>query len=454
MIAGTSLMKSLSDVASLCILRITLGALLLWEVILFAWNGWIKSDYIVPSFHFTYPGFSWVRPFPAWGMHLTFIVVGVSALLVMLGLFYRASIVILFFGFSYIFLLDQTNYLNHFYLAILFCFVLMFTQAHRDFSLDALLHPLWRRRSIPSYALFVLRTQVVLVYFYGGVAKLNSDWLHGQPLLLWLPEARHLPLLGVLAAKPWFAYLASYAGIAVDFLIPAFLLFPKTRRVGFVVAVLFHALNSVLFDIGIFPPLMVVATALFFSPDWPRRFLNEHRPLPPRGEPLRRESIPWVYAGIVIYLAVQVLFPLRFLLYRGNVSWTGEGKKFSWRMKLNNLDSEVAFTAVLANPRKPIQLQTQSLLTPRQWQAMAIDPELVRQFAHHLKDKVTSQLKEPVEIHAALKGALNGRPLQPWIDPEFRSWCRAMDVADGTMDFAFSLLSWRRLGLFYRIFDN
>ena len=113
------------DVASLAVFRMMFGAILFWEVWRYFDNDWIRRYYIDTEFFFKYFGFSWVQPWPGDWMYVHFVAVGVSALCVMLGLFYRISSLLLFLGFTYWFLLDQARYLNHFYLTSLLCFLMI-----------------------------------------------------------------------------------------------------------------------------------------------------------------------------------------------------------------------------------------------------------------------------------------------------------------------------------------
>ena len=46
----------------LALYRIGFGILIIFSLVRFASNGWIESLYIEPDFHFSYYGFSWVKP--------------------------------------------------------------------------------------------------------------------------------------------------------------------------------------------------------------------------------------------------------------------------------------------------------------------------------------------------------------------------------------------------------
>ena len=73
-----------------------------------------------------------------------------------------------------------------------------------------------RRDTIPSWVVWVLTAQVGVVYMFGGLAKLNADWLfHAQPLRIWLYNNGDLTLVGPLLKETWMAYAMSWAGAAL-----------------------------------------------------------------------------------------------------------------------------------------------------------------------------------------------------------------------------------------------
>ena len=60
----------------------------------------------------------------------------------------------------------------------------------------------------------------------------------------------------------------SYGGLLFDLAVVPLLLWQRTRLATFVVAVIFHLCNALLFQfsIGIFPWVMIAATLMFFDP--------------------------------------------------------------------------------------------------------------------------------------------------------------------------------------------
>jgi len=201
--------------------------IMLWEVFRYFQYGRIHRYFVAPKFYFKYYGFGWVEPWPGFGMEVHFIVMGLLAAAIAAGMLYRVATVLFFLAFTYVFLLDQVCYLNHFYLVCLYSFLMIIVPAHRAFSVDASVVPRLRSPTAPAWSLWILRTQMCVVYFMGGIAKINADWLRGEPMRIWLAERSDFPLLGRFFHEEWMVYLFSYGGLLFDLFIPAIIL---TRR--------------------------------------------------------------------------------------------------------------------------------------------------------------------------------------------------------------------------------
>ncbi|HET6851964.1 MAG TPA: HTTM domain-containing protein, partial [Pyrinomonadaceae bacterium] len=256
------------DISFLVFFRILFGGVMLWEVYRYFTHGWIARYFLEPAVTFTYYGFSWVKPWPGRGMYIHFFVLGVAAACVMVGFLYRIAAPVLFVAFTYSFLLDQTRYLNHFYLVCLISFVMCFLPAQRALSIDSLLRRKIRSEVVPAWTLWLLRAQVGIPYFYGGLAKLNNDWLYGgEPMRIWLSPLARVPGFGPIFAAEWVVYSFVIGGLLIDLLVVPLLLWRRTRPFAFAAAVAFNLLNAVIFEIGIFPWLMLGALLIFFPPD-------------------------------------------------------------------------------------------------------------------------------------------------------------------------------------------
>ncbi|MGH2752073.1 MAG: HTTM domain-containing protein [Actinomycetota bacterium] len=406
------------DPASLAFFRIGFGLLMFWEVLRYFHYGWIDRYWIDPAVNFGYPGFEWVRPWPGMGMRIHFVVLGILALCIAAGCFYRIAAPLFALGFTYAFLLEQTRYLNHFYLIALLSFLLCFVPAHRAWSIDALRDPALRDGTVAVWGLWLLRAQITIVYLFGGIAKLNVDWLGGEPMRMWLAARTDTPLIGGSFTEEWVVYLFSYGALFIDLVIPFLLLIRPTRIAAFAVVVGFHLLNDQLFFIGIFPWMMIVATLLFFPPDWPRRLLRRARPAHTRSGRSAPPYAAWVAAALALYLALQVLIPLRHFLYPGNESWTEEGHRFAWHMKLRDKSTQARFFATDPRTGQTWELDASDFAEEWQFDKIIDRPHLLPPFARHVRDVLGRQGYGNLLIHAEIMSSLNGRKSQLLVNPD------------------------------------
>ena len=422
------------DISFLVFFRVVFGGIILWEVYRYFTHGWITRYFVEPAITFTYYGFSWVKPWPGRGMYIHFFVLGLAAACVMTGFLYRFAAPVLFIAFTYFFLLDQTRYLNHFYLVCLISLLLCFVPAERAFSVDALLRRKIRSDVVPAWTLWLLRAQIGIPYFYGGIAKLNSDWIRGgEPMRIWLSPLTKLPGFGHIFEADWVVYSFVFGGLLLDLLVVPLLLWRRTRPFAFAAAVVFNLVNSVIFHIGIFPWLMLGALFIYFPPDLVRRIA---RAFMSPGEELtgaqssvakdetRRESgitplstSQKVVVGLMAaYLGIQLILPLRHYLYPGNVSWTEEGHNFAWHMKLRTKSGEAVFTIT-----DPASGQTWTIkpedYVKRHQMKMISKPDLLVQFGHYLAEQKRLEGYDNVEVRGRVMVSLNGRQPQLLIDP-------------------------------------
>jgi vitamin K-dependent gamma-carboxylase len=417
------------DIASLVYFRVLFGGIMAAETGIYFHNRWIAMEFIQPRFHFTYYGFGWVHPWPGNGMYYHFAAMGVLAVCIIAGFAYRISAALFFLAFTYMFLLEQSLYLNHFYFVTLVSFLMIFVPAHRKLSVDALLRPGIASEFAPAWSLWILRAQMGFVYFFGGIAKLNSDWLQGWPLRIWMPRELNLPILWRFRDQVWLAFAFSYSGLLLDLLAVPLLLWRRTRPYMFAALALFHLTNSNLFDIGIFPWFAAAMTVLYFEPDWPRRLINLARralghndaPMPLASNAPVASTPPRfrtaTLAGLAVYCAIQILLPLRHWLYPGNVAWTEQGHRFSWRMKLRNKEGTATFHVTDPETGKSWSRSPGHYLARWQYAEMDSRPDMLLQFAHYIADQETQPGHARVEVRVDARMSLNGRRYQPLIDP-------------------------------------
>jgi len=413
------------DIAFLVYFRIVFGAVMLWEVLEHFYNvNWIPGLWINPSFYFPYYGFEWLKPLPGDGMYYLFVMLGILSVFILIGFKYRIAATLFFLGFSYMFLIDQTRYLNHFYLVILVSFLMIWVPANRLFSVDAWLNRKIQSNFVPAWSLWILRFQIGVVYFYGGIAKLNWDWLNGEPLRHWLPGyADSVPVLGSYFTEEWLVYLFSYSAFLIDLLVVPFLLWKRTRLITFGIVTSFHVLNAQLFTIGIFPWFMIFATLLFFDPSWPRfnRWRHSKDPSPKHHSHITTltKNQKVILAFVLIFVVVQLAVPLRHFAYPGNVSWTEEGHNYAWQMLLRDKETtQMIFWVTNPVTDKTWSVDPHDHLTNYQYRKMSLSPDMILHYSHFLAEET---MREEgllfVEVRVLIMTSLNYREPQLIIDP-------------------------------------
>jgi len=428
--AGAFLMRPV-DASTLGAFRFIFGILMVGSTLKYFYKGLIKSYYIDSKFLFTYDLFPWVTPWPGDGMYYLFAVIGVSALLLALGLFCRLSAAAFFLSYTYVFLLEKGAYNNHYYFICLIAFLFCIVNSGRWMSLDAL----WKRKfdpdsqavTVPYWNVLIIKTQVFIVYFYGGIAKLNLDWLNGEPMRHWLeiPAGREgTPAFAARFLESEFGvYFFSYGGVIFELSIGFLLICRKTRLLAFGLIFIFNLTNQWMFKIGIFPLLMIATAVIFLEPDTPRNFIKKCLPrlkqdrldLKPRPSRFRKSAISFVS----IYLMIQILLPFRHWLYEGHVSWTEEGQDFAWRMKLRDKgECRLGFFATNRETGETSLIPLGRFLAVRQFIRMCQRPHMIIQFAHFLGKKLEEEgISNPI-ITARTLVSLNYRPPQSLIDPD------------------------------------
>jgi hypothetical protein len=426
--SNLSYFSKTSSAAPLAIFRIIFGIMMLLGIIRFWALGWIDKLYIDPSFFFSYYGFEWVKPLGTL-TYLLFFVCGLSAFFVAIGFKYRIAIITFFLSFLYIELMDKTTYLNHYYFISLLSFLLLFLPAGNYFSIDAKRNPTLSFNIIPKWNIDAIKLLLAIVYFYAGLAKLNSDWLiHAMPLKIWLPTTNDLPIIGHLFQYKPMIYIFSWSGALYDLLIPFLLYYSKTRNLAFVLVVLFHLLTAALFPIGMFPYIMILSALIFFDAKVHQKIIDKLSGIlgilnQPTKEDKGFQFKPSAWNKIkgtvlITFFIVQLLFPFRHVAYTQELFWTEEGYRFSWRVMLMEKAGYAQFKIVNGETGSWFYIDNSEFLSPFQEKQMATQPDFILEYAHFLEKHFSSQGHQDISVFVDSFVALNGRKSARYIDPK------------------------------------
>lgn len=421
-----------TDNTFLVYFRIAFGLLLVYTIHKSACHDTIWQYYIEPTWHFTYPGFGWLHPWPGNGMYIHFGAVAVAAACMAVGFYYRIASALFAFGFAYIFLLDQSYYLNHYYLVCLVGAIMPFLPANRALSYDAWRWPKLRSDGCPAWVLWLLRFEFGMPYFMGGIAKLNTDWLAGEPLRTWMADNADMPMIGPWLTEEWCVHAFVWGGLLLDLLAVPLLLWRRTRIPMLILTWMFHLMNSQLFDIGIFPWMMICATTLLYLPPSTIARMRFWRP---KQEAIAqadgsRHTVPLEKLGftvLVLFIAVQIVLPFRHYLYPGPVALTREGHCFSWRMKLN-------IRALEPNLRIEMEDGTSENIQLWQWMTRMQAKRLrntsqLLQLARRVRESMESLTGQHVEVYSDATVSLNGHPPRLLVRPSVDLSRQPMSIA-------------------------
>jgi vitamin K-dependent gamma-carboxylase len=216
-----------------------------------------------------------------------------------------------------------------------------------------------------------------------------------------------------------------------------FLLWGRSRRIAYLLVIFFHLMTWVLFNIGMFPWVMVVAATVFFSPNWPRQFLlrlcrwgrfkniqiSEWIPAAAAasgncGRVLPFRTPPPLLFALGVYAAVQLALPSRSFFFRNPPAWSCTGFNCAWRVMIVEKTGYVEFNAFDPASDRRWKIPVEDYLTPRQEALMAQDPDLIRAMARHLAADLKLHGFKQIQIRADAFATLNGRPSQRMIDPK------------------------------------
>jgi len=430
------------DNSSLVLFRIFFGLLMFFESIGAILTGWLNETFVEPSQTFNFMDFEFLQVLVGPQMIAVYILMGLLGLMIAFGWHYRFAIISFSILWGATYFLQKSHYNNHYYLVWLIALMMIIMPANAYRSLDVKQGRVKESLTCPQWCTWFFIAQIAIVYFYASIAKFYPDWLDAKPIGIWFTSRE---FAGELTPefKLWgdglaetlrtvfhdkrVHYAFSYAGIFFDLLIiPAFL-WKRTRTLALFASLGFHLLNSAIFEIGVFPYFAMAFVVFFYSPEKMRRLFFKKKPSLVDQETTSLNS-NWgrfqfkgiLQVGIYIYLLIQVLLPLRHHLIPGDVLWTEEGHRLSWRMMLRSKSSYASFR--VEHPESNFKEVVPMLehVSPNQRWDVYKKPDMMYQFAQRLEKHYKKEHGfDDVEVYVDSRVGVNGRPMQQFTDPEF-----------------------------------
>ena len=405
------------DNSPLIVFRILFGFLIACESFGAILTGWVKRVLTDPQFTFSFIGFEWLQPLSGFGMYFYFVLMGFFGLAIMLGYRYRIAITSYTILWAGVYFMQKSSYNNHYYLLLLISFLLIFLPANRYASLDVKQNRVSEEKTMPYWISLLFIIQIAIVYVFASLAKFYPDWLDGTFTKNLLSGTTSRPFFLELFSQKWFYLFIAYAGILFDLLIVPFLLFKKTRTLALIASVIFHIFNSITLQIGIFPFFALTFALFFYEPETIRRlFLRKKPKLEDENLSQNLYGKRIVYFLMIPYLIIQIALPLRHHFIEGDVLWTEEGHRLSWRMMLRERNGYITIQIKDLKTGSVSIYNYRKNLTNKQAQNLATKPDFIWQYCQRIKEEYKGK---PIAIYIDFKNSINRKEYKSLIDPNY-----------------------------------
>jgi len=414
------------DSIQLILFRIFFGVLITLECWGALLTGWVTDTFVNTRFTFTFIGFEWTQFLLGNTMYALFFLLGLTGIGIAMGYYYRINTLLFSLGWSLAYFMQKSHYNNHYYLLMLISWFMVFMPANRSLSMDVKHRRANESSHMLSWHRYLFIAQLFIVYTFAAISKLYPGWYTGQYLHLrlsisaaWFQEHLSWHRFSSLLETENFAFAISWLGIAFDFLVIPFLLWKPTRNITFVVTLLFHLFNSITLHIGIFPYFALALSIFCFPPHFIRRLFlpTSSYDTPENVIKTTHRQKKHITTMLCFYLLWQTYLPLRHWLIPGDVLWTEEGHRLSWRMMLRSKSGNIFFYVVNKSTGTKEVVSLNNYLTAHQRQSVSVLPDVIWQFAQKLKEEYRQQGQDiAVYVHSTI--SINGSLYYPFIDPE------------------------------------
>ncbi len=410
------------DNSQLIIFRIVFGLVVAADAFGGMATKWTYRAFIEPEFTFNFIGMDFLQVFVGEQMYIIYTIFGICGLLITFGAYYRTAAFGAAITWTIIYFAQKTNYNNHYYLLMILCWIMAFMPANRYFSYDVKRKPEIKSISTPRWSILIFVVLLLIVYTYASIAKIYPGWLAGEPMEIWFGSKKNYPIIGEFIQNDNLQYLVAVGGILFDLLIIPMLLWKPTRWLGVAASFVFHIFNSIVFQIGTFPYLMLGSMVLFFEAEQVRSVFFKSKPIfQPQHEisnqNTNRNKI--ILGAISIFFTFQLLLPLRHHLFTGDVLWNEEGHRYAWRMMLRAKTGRVSFKVINNDTGVEFRVNPTEYTTAKQAWSMAIHPDMLWQFVQILKKDYAQKGMTNISIYANCKVKINKSPYHTFIDPDY-----------------------------------
>ena len=117
-----------------------------------------------------------------------------------------------------------------------------------------------------------------------------------------------------------------------------------------------------------------------------------------------------------VFFVIQLALPWRYLLNKGELFWTEEGYRFSWRVMLMEKMGYAQFMVKDKETGERVAVNNNDFLTRNQEKMMATQSDFIVQYAQFLKEHYKQKGMHEPQVHATVYVAMNGRRSRLYVD--------------------------------------
>ncbi|KUF37894.1 hypothetical protein AV926_01490 [Myroides marinus] len=408
------------DNSPLIIFRILFGFLFACESFGALATGWVKSNLVDVKFTFSHIYMDFLQVLVGPQMYVYFFLMGCVSVAVMLGYRYKWTMPLLTVLWAGAYFIQKTSYNNHYYMLLVICVYMCLLPANRYASLDVRDKRVSEELSMPTYISWLFIFQVGMLYIYGTVAKFYPDWLDGTFTKLMYEGANIPDVFKTVFTQDWFAVTIAYLGIVFDGLVVFLLLNKRTRTLAVIASLVFHLFNSITLHIGIFPYFALSFAVFFYEPERVRGWFFRKKPQLDESVLVEAQSnftklTSSVKYFLLAFMFIQLVLPLRHYFIKGDVLWTDEGHRLSWRMMLRSRGGYTNYITVDKKTGERKYYNIEEVLTDKQMARLS-SPDMIWQMAQYIKKEYKTKGQE-VEVYAESYVSINNRELSRFVDP-------------------------------------
>lgn len=290
---------------------------------------------------------------------------------------------------------------------------------------------------MPFWNYFLIKYQFFILYFIAGCKKLSTEWLFE-----WRYSMTNLsihwmftPLRVLLGNETTDQIFVHWFAAIFDTSISFFLICEKSRPIAMLISIVFHVMNSRLFNIGMFPWVCLVELPLFCRHEWPRTFLrklkcstaadsvrtiaNDKNVTTKRT--LRERFTTFL---ILIYCCLQLCLPYSHFISKGYNGWVDGVYGYSFDMMMQNWEPSIISLKVVDNNVKQTHfIEPLAFTDSLRWTQY---PSMAYQYSQCIRENLKNDYHENpnsvlsssnFSIYFDIWYSLNGRVHQRIYDP-------------------------------------